>query len=74
MGPQTFDATWAGERLGLSASTVLDMARRKDLPHVKVGRRVRFTEQNIEDYIAAHTIGAGMVRTGRSQAAHRRTV
>ena len=73
MGPQTFDAEWAGKRLGLSASTVLDMARRKDLPHVKVGRRVRFTEQNIEDYIAAHTVRAGMVRTPRSRAAHTHT-
>ena len=72
MALQTFDAEWAGERLGLSATTILDMARRKNLPHVKVGRRVRFTEQNIEDYIAAHTVRAGMVRTERSQAAHRK--
>lgn len=72
MDADTFDATEAGKRLGITGRTVLDMARRREIAHVKVGRRVRFTDQNIADYIAARTVGVGMVRTARSQAAHRR--
>ena len=72
MSTETFDASEAGRRLGLTGRTVLDMARHREIAHVKIGRRIRFTEQHIADYLAAHTVGVGMVRTARSQAAHRR--
>lgn len=72
MPVQTFDAEWVADRLGVTADTVRTMARRKDISHVRVGRRIRFTEQNVEDYIAAHTIRVGMARTARSQAAHKK--
>lgn len=72
MSAETFDAAEAGRRLGLTARTVLDMARRRDIGHVKVGRRVRFTEAIVAEYIATRTVGVGLARTARSQAAHRR--
>lgn len=66
------DAQEAGAALGYTARTMLELARRGDIGHVRLGRRVRFTRQDIEDYIEAHRVGAGMVRSARSRAAHRR--
>lgn len=69
-GPMTYDAKWAAEQLGLSPATVLRKAREKDIPHIRVGSRIRFTEANIADYIAAHTVGSAMVRSKRSRDYH----
>lgn len=69
----TRDVDWMAEQLGLRPDTIRRMVRRGDLPHVKVGRRVRFTDDNLAEYLAAHTRHAGMRRTVKSQQAHRRT-
>jgi predicted DNA-binding transcriptional regulator AlpA len=50
----------AAERLGIKPSTltVWRSTRRYDLPYVKVGRSVRYTEDAIEQFIVGRTIGA----------------
>jgi excisionase family DNA binding protein len=70
--PETHDAAWMATQLGLTAQTIKRMAGRREIPHVRVGRRIRFTEQNLADYIAARTVRPDMRRTERSQQAHHR--
>lgn len=72
MDAETFDATEAAARLGLTPRTVLAMARRREIGHVRVGRFIRFTDRQVADYIAIRSVGVGLARTPRSQAAHRR--
>lgn len=43
----------AAERLGHSADYWKRRARRKEVPHVRIGAAVRFTEADIEAIIAA---------------------
>ncbi|GAA2237376.1 hypothetical protein GCM10010401_06910 [Rarobacter faecitabidus] len=69
---ETISPADAGRRLGRTARTMTDMARSGEIPHVRIGRSIRFTEQIIADYIAAHTVGSRMVRTPLSRKAHRR--
>lgn len=68
----TLDAEQAGARFGLTGRTMLEKARRREIGHVRIGRRVRFTEQNLADFLAANAVGVGMVRSERSRAAARR--
>lgn len=44
---ETITADEAAEILGLSAWTVYDLARRRVLPHARVGRRVLFRRSSI---------------------------
>lgn len=44
-----------GARLGLDAQTILRMRREYGWPSVKLGRRVRFTEEHVAAIIASHT-------------------
>lgn len=68
MTARTLDATEVAERLGLKdRGTVLRMAARREIAHVRVGRRVRFTEKAVADYLAANEVPVGMVRTALSQ-------
>ncbi len=39
-------------RLGLQVSTIRKLAYQRKLPFVKLGRAVRFREQDIEEFIA----------------------
>lgn len=45
------DAKAAGERLGVPASWLLAQARRDAVPHVRLGRYVRFVEADLERWI-----------------------
>lgn len=44
---ETIEAREAAEILGLSAWTVYDLARRKAIPHVRIGRRVLFRRTSL---------------------------
>jgi excisionase family DNA binding protein len=57
------DADRAAELLSVPSSWLLLQARRGTVPHVRLGRYVRFRESDIEDLIAAGVTGA--VRVGR---------
>lgn len=63
----------AANQLGVSANTLLDWARARKIGSVKIGRDVRFTQEQLDQYVAAHSrpmVQPG--RTSRSRAAHRR--
>jgi excisionase family DNA binding protein len=44
------------ERLRLPLSTTVDLRKREGWPHVRLGRKVRFTEAQIAEIIASHTV------------------
>lgn len=46
------DAGTVADRLGVQPWAVYDLARRGILPHVRIGRRVRFDPHKIEAWIA----------------------
>jgi excisionase family DNA binding protein len=46
------DADWIAARLGVKRFTVYDMARTGKLPHVRLGRAIRFDEDATEAWIA----------------------
>ncbi len=51
----------AAERLGLKPQTltVWRSTRRYELPYIKCGRSVRYTEDAIDQFLTARTIGGG---------------
>ena len=49
---------WVATRLGVSRWQVYEMAKRSALPHVKLGRLVRFDEEAIEAFIREGGTGA----------------
>lgn len=52
------NATQAAELLGVPPSWLLAQARRRAVPHVRLGRYVRFREVDIEQLIAAGAAGS----------------
>lgn len=44
---------------GQSRRTIIEAVRREGWPHVRVGRRISFTQAQVDQIIAQHTIGAG---------------
>jgi excisionase family DNA binding protein len=62
-------AEWVGARLGISRWQVYELAKRAALPHVKLGRLVRFDEDAIEAFIGAGgTSGAAPSQAGSAAA------
>jgi excisionase family DNA binding protein len=51
------DATGAAELLGVPKSWVLDQARRDAIPHVRLGRYVRFDPEELMAWTRARTRG-----------------
>lgn len=57
---------------GQTRRTIIDAVRREGWPHVRVGRRISFTQAQVEQIIAQHTVGgerparAELVPTKRS--------
>ncbi len=45
-----------GELTGLSVSTLYKMANQRRIPYVKVGSRLRFERQLIDNWLEAHTV------------------
>lgn len=68
---RTLSPREVAEIVGVSYETILAWARDKEIAHVKIGRRVRFTEKNVTDFITANTVSTSMGRTDRSRAAHK---
>jgi excisionase family DNA binding protein len=46
-------AEWAAKRLGISTWCVYELAKRGEIPCVRLGRRIRFDEAATEAFIAA---------------------
>jgi len=51
----TFDRQEAAKRLGISVVTLDREVSRKRMPHLRIGRRVLFTEQLLDQYIERQT-------------------
>lgn len=51
------------ERLNMPLSTVVELRTREGWPHVRIGRTVRFTDEQIDEIVASHIVikkdGAG---------------
>lgn len=58
------------ERLNVAVDTVYRMCRTGQLPHVKVGRIYRFTEDQYQAIIAPATKNPTMPRTQRQRISH----
>jgi excisionase family DNA binding protein len=52
------DLRWVAARLGLSRHTVRAMARRRELAHVRIGRRLIFYESDVAAYLSRHRVEA----------------
>src|SRR5579863_3456532 len=50
-------AAQAGELLGIPRSSVYDYAKRGELPHVRVGKHVKFIRQDLERALASRRYG-----------------
>lgn len=48
---ETIEAKEAAELLGLSEWSVYNLARRRVLPHIKVGRRILFRRASLLDWL-----------------------
>lgn len=44
------------ERLNLPLSTVVDLRKREGWPHVRLGKAVRFTDEQITEIVASHVV------------------
>jgi len=44
---ETIEASEAAELLGISAWSIYDLARRREIPHIKLGRRVLFRRTSL---------------------------
>lgn len=51
------DAGQAARLLHVPRSTLYELVRSRGLPHVRVGRTLRFTRQDLSVWIAANTYG-----------------
>lgn len=54
----------AADRLGISASTVYDMARQRRISHCRIGAgkgRLLFTEQDIQEFIESRRVEADSI-------------
>lgn len=50
-------AAEAGALLGIPRSSVYDYAKRGELPHVRVGKHVKFIRRDLERVLAGRRIG-----------------
>ncbi|HXH68738.1 MAG TPA: helix-turn-helix domain-containing protein [Pyrinomonadaceae bacterium] len=51
----TFDRKEAAQKLGISVVTLDREMAKKRMPHFRIGRRVLFTQELLEKYIAQNT-------------------
>jgi excisionase family DNA binding protein len=47
----------AGALLGIPRSSVYDYAKRGELPHVRVGKHIKFIRQDLERALAQRRVG-----------------
>jgi len=53
------DAAAIAERLGVPRSWVAEQARRNAMPHVRLGRYVRFDEDEVQAWVESLKAGGG---------------
>ena len=64
----THDIGWFAEQIGKSADWVY--RHLADIPHRRIGRSIRFTERDLNDYLDAERVAPlRMVTTGRRRSA-----
>ena len=51
------DVRWPAERLDLSTDRIYELVRQERIPHVRIGRSVRFDPAVVEAWIAAGGTG-----------------
>jgi excisionase family DNA binding protein len=51
------DAKQAGRLLGIPRSSVYDYAKRGELPHVKIGRHLKFIRGDLERAVVERRVG-----------------
>jgi excisionase family DNA binding protein len=56
------DAKEAARLLRVPRSTLYELVRSRDLPHIKVGRALRFTRADLAVWIGANSYGRGARR------------
>ncbi len=56
------DASEAARLLRVPRSTLYELVRSRGLPHIKVGRALRFTRADLAAWIADHSYGRGATR------------
>jgi excisionase family DNA binding protein len=54
--------TYAGKFLGLSPHTVRQLARRQQLAHFRIGRRLIFKDSDLEAFMASRRVEAKATR------------
>ena len=59
-----FDKAEAASRLGIATGTIDKLLARKELRRIKVGSRVRFSDELIAEYISSRTTLGPEVATG----------
>lgn len=60
MTDRLLDATELAERLNVPAGWPLEQARAGNIPHIKLGRYVRFSWPDIEEWLGTLTAGGGL--------------
>ncbi len=53
---QYLTAEQVAERLGLTQNYIYRLAKTGEMPHVKIGRRVRFPEDEFDKWLADRTV------------------
>jgi excisionase family DNA binding protein len=67
MGEEILTARQVAERLALGVSRVYELARRGEIPHVRIGRVVRFRWSAVEAWFVASETGGGMRPDGNGR-------
>jgi excisionase family DNA binding protein len=57
--PRLMSAVELADRCGVSVRMVRRLVQERRIPHIKVGRWVRFDPTDVESFIAANRIAAG---------------
>ena len=60
-----FNQHEAAKYLGLSKSTVSLMTSRGDLPHYRIGRAVRYTKQDLDNFMKSHRVSGACEELGQ---------
>ena len=58
-GPLLLTARQAAQVLGISPRTLFSLTKNGDLPVVRFGRLVRYSPNDLRDWIESHTEGGG---------------
>ena len=57
-------STEVADLLGVSLRTVVNLRRRRVIPHLKIGRLVRFSREQVESALRAYSVTEVQTRVG----------